>query len=114
MIRVKISVGVLFLVIVTSAVSHFWIRDQCSELTRQAQTALEYMDEGNIRSAEQAVDSLAEGWEGLRKKAGFFVRENKLLEVDRVCARIIRLQIDDSGEAQAELSELTELLANIY
>lgn len=114
MIRVKLSVGILLLVIITGAASHFWIRNQCNQLTRQAQTALEYMDEDDVRAAEQAMHELAEDWNSLRKKAAFFVRENKLLEVDRVCGRIIELKIDDSGEAGAELSELTELLANIY
>lgn len=114
MIRVKISVGVLLLVIATGAVSHLWIRHRCSELTSQARTAIEYMEQDNFPAAKQVMDELNKEWGSLRKKAGIFVRENKLLEADRVCGRIIKLKNDGSGEAEAELSELTELLANIY
>lgn len=114
MIRVKISVGVLLLVIAIGALSHFWIRHRCSELTGQARTALEYMENDNFPAAKQLMDELADDWSRLRKGAGVFVRENKLLEADRVCGRIVKLKNDGSGEAEAELSELTELLANIY
>ncbi|MBP3380126.1 MAG: DUF4363 family protein [Ruminococcus sp.] len=114
MTRVKISAGILILVVVTGVISHFWIRHQCGELTRQAQTALEYLDEDNFPAARQLMAEMAEDWSSLRKKAGIFVRENKLLEADRVCVRMIKLKDDDSGEAEAELSELTKLLANIY
>lgn len=114
MIRVKISLGVLLLVIATGTVSHFYIRHQCGEITKQAQAVLEYMDEDNFPAAQQLMGELAEDWSSLRKTAGIFVRENKLLEADRICGRLIMLKKDDSGEAEAELSELTELLANIY
>ncbi len=114
MTRVKISICVLLLVIATGAVSHFWIRHQCSEIAGQARTALEYMEDDNFPAAKRLMDELADDWSRLRKGAGIFVRENKLLEADRVCGRIVRLKNDGSGEAEAELSELTELLANIY
>lgn len=109
--RVKISAFILFLLIVFSAVSGIWVNKSCSALLKAVESVQSYLETDDIRSAAEAAGQFRQRWEHFRKTANVVVKSDKLSEIDRICSRIEPLLTEESDEINAELDELSKMIA---
>ena len=49
-------------------------------------------------------------WESFREKASVLLKYDKLVEIDRLCSRIVHLAENEETEMTAELAELRDML----
>lgn len=67
-------------------------------------------ENGDSEALVESARELGKKWEGFRHWASVLLKYDKLVEADRISARIIQLAENDGEELKAELSELHELL----
>lgn len=110
MTRIKISAGIVCLLIGISIFSGIWINNKCKSLMELSSSAEELFSNDQKEQAIQLTRELETEWEKFRKKAIVLVHNNKLSEIDRLCARVRHLAENDSEELLSELTELKHLL----
>lgn len=110
MTRIKFSIAILILLFGISFGSQIWMDSKCSNITSIIAKTEELLVKGNKPEALESAKLLSGEWEDFRKFAGIFVRRNKLIEIDRLCARVKTLAENDSEELSAELSEFKKLI----
>ncbi len=67
-------------------------------------------ESGENEKAAVLAEKLSTEWEDFRKKASVLLKYDRLVDVDRLCSRIVHLAENDSEELQSELAELRDML----
>lgn len=110
MTRIKISTAILCLLIAVSIFSGIWINGKCKSLIELSSQAEEFFSSDEKEKAIEVTKRLETEWEDFRSVAAVLIQNNKLSEIDRICARIKHLTENDSEELLAELTELEHIL----
>ncbi len=110
MTRIKISVAILCILIAVSTFSGIWINKKCKSLMELSSQAEELFASDEKQKAVEVTEKIETEWENFRSKACVLVGNNKLSEIDRICARVKHLTENDSEELSSELTELEHLL----
>lgn len=110
MTRVKISLFIMALLVVTSFFSGVYINSGCEKLLERVNAVQELSSEGDTAEAINYAQLFSREWEQFRKTASAMVKSDKLSEIDRIGARIIPLIEEQSDEVSADLKELEALL----
>ena len=111
--RIKISMGILALMVVFSGLSGFFVHKNCAELVSEIATIEKFVSDGDLESAEKSAKLLEKNWNRFSKAAVLFVRSDKLTEAESTVSRIIPLIQTDCDELTAELSELKSRIIHI-
>ena len=110
MTRVRISAGILVLLIGISVFSGIWVNRRCDDMLGEIDKIYELEEKGDIIGAADMSKELDANWESFRKKASVMLRYDKLVEIDRLCSRIVHLAAEEGAEMEAELAELRDML----
>lgn len=111
--RVKMSVGILCILVVLSILTELWITRRCKAFIDDISIVSERFDSGDNESAAALAERLEQKWEDFRTPASFLVRNDKLSEIDRINSRIIYLIKSNNDELQSDLSELKHMIENL-
>lgn len=110
MTRIKISAFIVCLLIFTSVFSGIWINKKCKSLIELSHHTGELFSADEKEQAIEITEQLETEWENFRSFAAVLINNNKLAEIDRICARIKYLTKNNSEELLSELSELENML----
>lgn len=110
MTRIKISIGILCILIAVSTFSGIWINRKCKSLMELSSQAEELFTSDEKEKAIEVAKKLETEWEDFREGACVLVNNSKLSDIDRICARVKHLTENDSEELLSELTELEHLL----
>ena len=110
MTRVKISVGIILILAAVSVFSGIWVNSRCREMMSQTAQATELFLQGSSDEAVEAAQELQKEWESFRSVAAVLLHNDKLSEIDRLCARVTGLADSESEEFVSELTEIDHLL----
>lgn len=110
MTRIKISIAILCILIAVSIFSGIWINKKCRLLIELSSQAEEFFSSDEKEKAVEVTKQLETEWEDFRSGACVLVRNSKLSEIDRICARVKHLAENDSEELLSELTELEHIL----
>lgn len=110
MTRVKISIGIIVLLILASIFSGIWVNSRCKTVIELSEQAQESFRNGDKEKAIETIGLIESDWESFRKTASVLVQNSKLSEIDRICAGLKNLAQSDSEELLSELSELEHML----
>ena len=104
MTRAAISICILLALVGTGVFSGLWVERRCGDMLGELEDIEEMCAGGDKEGASEAAAELAEEWQSFRSKAMLVIRNDRLLEVDRLAARF-------SGTAGSEspCAGLTEL-----
>ena len=107
MTRVKISAAILLLLIGASIFTSVWVNRRCDRLLAEIKLFAQPAGEEEMISL---AERLNDEWESFRDRASVLLKYDKLVEIDRLCSRIVYLAENDKGEMAAELAELRDML----
>lgn len=110
MTRVKISAGILLLLVGISIFSSTWVNRRCDIMLSEIDMIHELAEKGDTESTAESARELNAHWESFREKASVLLKYDRLIEIDRLCSRIVYLAEDEKAEMTAELSELRDML----
>lgn len=110
MTRIKISIFIIILLILTSIFSGVWINSRCQSLIELSSQAEDLFSSDEKEKAIEITKKIETEWEDFRAGAAVLLQNNKLSEIDRTCARIKHLAENDSDELLSELTELENML----
>ena len=110
MTRAKISVGILLLLVAVSVYSSMWVNRRCGDMLSELSHISALAESGENEKAAVLAEKLSTEWEDFRKKASVLLKYDRLVDVDRLCSRIVHLAENDSEELQSELAELRDML----
>lgn len=110
MTRVKLSAAVLLLLVLSSAFMSSWVNRRCDEMLFDINRLSVSAENGESEALADGTEELNKKWEKFRDKASVLLKYDKLVEADRISARIVQLAENDGEELKAELAELRELL----
>ncbi|MCR4795978.1 MAG: DUF4363 family protein [Ruminococcus sp.] len=110
MTRVKISAAILFLLVGISAFSSIWVNHSCDNMLKEINTIYELAEKGDKKSAQNYARKINADWESFREKASVLLKYDRLIEIDRLCSRIVQLTENEGEEMNAELAELRDML----
>lgn len=110
MTRVKISLFIMALLVVTSFFSGVYINSGCEKLLNRINAVQELSSQGDTADAINCAQLFSREWSKFRQTASAMVKSDKLSEIDRISARIIPLIKEQSDEVSADLKELEALL----
>lgn len=110
MTRIKISVFIICLLILTSIFSGIWVNGKCKSLIELSSQAEKLFSSDDKERAIEITKNIETQWEDFRAGAAVLIQNNKLSEIDRICARIKHLAENDSDELLSELTELENML----
>lgn len=79
-------------------------------MMKSASYTAELYSEGKYEDAAAQANDLCRNWESFREGAAVLLHNNKLTEIDRLCARITELAETGNDELPAELKEINRLL----
>ncbi|MBQ8297832.1 MAG: DUF4363 family protein [Ruminococcus sp.] len=110
MTRVKISAGILSLLIILSIFFGIRINRRCDELLQLTDDIRISIEKNDSSSALAAAEKLEQRWEAFRKTASIMVKSDKMTEISRINSRIIPMLENGSEEISADLDELSEMI----
>lgn len=110
MTRVKISGAILLLLIGVSIFSGVWVNRRCDALLSEINVINDLEECGNTLGAAEKARQMNADWENFREKASVLLKYDKLVEIDRLCSRIVYLTENEETEMTAELAELHHML----
>ncbi|MDE6539632.1 MAG: DUF4363 family protein [Ruminococcus sp.] len=110
MTRIKISIGILSIMIGMSIFSAVWINSKCSHMLDEITVICSFLDEGKTSQAVERAESLDNEWNNFRKKATVLLKNNELTEIDCISSGIPFLIENDNDESYARLMELQHML----
>jgi hypothetical protein len=110
MTRVRISLGVLLLLVVTSTFTSLWVNRRCGAMLDDINKLGIIAENGYSEELAVLVEKLNEEWESFRSRASVLVKYDKLVEIDCLCSRIVQLSDEYNEEFTAELAELRDML----
>ncbi|MBO5105048.1 MAG: DUF4363 family protein [Ruminococcus sp.] len=110
MTRIKISIGILCLLVGISIFFGIWINSRCSYMIGEIAEIYEFLDSGDTEKAVYSAKKLDDNWNGFRKKATIMIKNNELTEIDCISSGIPYLIENDSDEAHSRLTEMRHML----
>ena len=110
MTRVRLSVGVLLLLIIISIFSSFWVNCRCNTMLSEVDLMHELAENGDTEGVSGRARELNAQWESFREGASVLLKYDRLIETDRLCSRIVHLAENEETEMAAELAELRDML----
>ena len=110
MTRIKISMGILCLLVGISIFFGIWINSRCSYMIGEIAEICEFLDSGDTEKAVYSAKKLDDNWNGFRKKATIMIKNNELTEIDCISSGIPYLIENDSDEAHSRLTEMRHML----
>lgn len=110
MTRVKISAAILFLLVEISIYSGIWVNQRCDAILSEIDVIYALEEKGDISGASEKAGQMNADWERFREKASVLLKYDKLVEIDRLCSRIVHLAEKEKDEMAAELAELRDML----
>lgn len=113
MTRIKISIGILCLLLGLSIFFSIWINNRCSYMLDEISEIHEFLDSGDTEKAISSAKELDDNWNGFRKKATIMLKNNELTDVDCISSSIPYLIENDSDEAHSRLTELHHMLETL-
>ena len=110
MTRVKVSGAILLLLIGISIFSSFWVNRRCSAMLSEVNVIHELAEKGDTETVTEKARELNAHWESFREGASVLLKYDRLIEIDRLCSRIVHLAENEEDEMAAELAELRDML----
>lgn len=110
MTRAKICIGILSLLVAVSVFSSLWVNKRCDGMLSQLKAIGQLAETGQNDEVTEMAVKLDKDWEDFRSKASVLLKYDSLVEVDRICSRIVHLAENDSEELQSEVAELINML----
>ncbi|MDE6091886.1 MAG: DUF4363 family protein [Ruminococcus sp.] len=110
MTRIKISVGILCVLVGLSIFFGIWINSRCSYMLDEISEIYELLDSGEINQALSSAKKLDGDWDSFRKKATVMLKNNELTEVDCISSGIPYLIENNSDETYSRLMEFQHML----
>ncbi|MDE6666325.1 MAG: DUF4363 family protein [Ruminococcus sp.] len=110
MTRIKISVGILCVLVGLSIFFGIWINNRCSYMLDEISEIYELLDSGEINQALSSAKKLDDDWDSFRKKATVMLKNNELTEVDCISSGIPYLIENNSDETYSRLMEFQHML----
>ena len=110
MTRVSVSGAILLLLIGVSIFSGIWVNCRCDVILSEINVIYDLEEMGDTSGAADKARQMNEDWESFRKKASVLLKYDKLVEIDRLCSRIVHLAENEEDEMTAELAELRDML----
>ena len=110
MTRVKISAWILLLLIGVSIFSSIWVNRRCDDMLSEIDAIYSLEEDGDISGAAEKARRINADWESFRERASVLLKYDKLVEIDRLCSRIVHLTEEEETEMTAELAELRDML----
>ena len=110
MTRVKISTAILLLLVGISVFSSIWVNRSCDNMLGEIDIIHELVENEDNESAAENARKMNADWERFREKASVLLKYDKLVEIDRLCSRIVHLAENEEDEMAAELAELRDML----
>ena len=109
MTRVRISAVILLILILSGSFMSIWVNRRCDDMLGDLNRLSIMAENGQTEALSESARELNKKWESFRRRASFLVRYDKLVEADRISARIVQLSEYEGEELKAELAELREL-----
>ena len=110
MTRVKVSAAILLLLVGISVFSSIWVNRSCDDILGEIDIIYDLAENGDNYNAAVNARKMNEDWESFREKASVLLKYDKLVEIDRLCSRIVHLAENEEDEMTAELAELRDML----
>ncbi|MDE6102540.1 MAG: DUF4363 family protein [Ruminococcus sp.] len=110
MTRIRISVGILCVLVGLSIFFGIWINSRCSYMLDEISEIYELLDSGEINQALSSAKKLDGDWDSFRKKATVMLKNNELTEVDCISSGIPYLIENNSDETYSRLMEFQHML----
>ena len=93
-----------------SVFSSVWVNRRCDAMLSEINVIYELEEKGDISGAAELARKMNADWESFREWASVLLKYDKLVEIDRLCSRIVHLTENEEDEMAAELSELRDML----
>lgn len=113
MTRIKISAGILCILVGISIFFAVWINKRCSYMLDEITVICQLLDDGKNSQAMQRAEDLDNEWNSFRKTATVMLKNNELTEVDCISSGIPYLIENDNDESYARLMEFEHMLTMI-
>jgi len=108
--RFRISVCILASMIALSVFINFRISSRCNELISLVELTEESVSADNLGTALEYAREFERKWESFHHETIFFIRGDKISEIENCYIRIVPLIEADNDELSAELAELKNML----
>lgn len=113
MTRIKISAGILCVLVGISIFFAVWINNRCSHMLDEITAICQLLDDGKNSQAMKRAEELDNEWNSFRKTATVMLKNNELTEVDCISSGIPYLIENDNDESYARLMEFQHMLTMI-
>lgn len=113
MTRIKVSFGILGILVGLSIFFSVWINNRCGHMLDEITIIFQLLDSGETEQAVHRSENLDNEWNSFRKKATVMLKNNELTEVDCISSGIPYLIENDNDESYARLMELQHMLIMI-
>lgn len=113
MTRIKISFGILSILIGLSIFFSVWINKKCNCMIDEISDIYQLLENGETSLATQHAEILDNMWNNFRKTATIMIKNNELTNIDCISAGIPYLIKNDNDESYARLIELQHMLTMI-
>ncbi len=110
MTRVRISLVILAVMLGTSIFFGILINGKCRNFIGRTENIWELYDSGDHEGAYEEARKFEKKWEDFRKYSSVIIDNEKLMEIDRLSARLIYLAEGESEELHSELMELRRMV----
>ena len=110
MTRVKMAAAVLLLLVGMSVFTSLWVNRRCDAMLSQVDQIYELAENGDTMTVTEKARELNSDWESFREGASVLLKYDRLIEIDRLCSRIVHLAENEEDEMAAELAELRDML----
>ncbi len=110
MTRVKMAAAVLLLLVGMSVFTSLWVNRRCDAMLSQVDQIYELAENGDTITVTEKARELNADWESFREGASVLLKYDRLIEIDRLCSRIVHLAENEEDEMAAELAELRDML----
>ena len=110
MTRVKMAAAVLLLLVGMSVFTSLWVNRRCDAMLSQVDQIYELAENGDTMTVTEKARELNSDWESFREGASVLLKYDRLIEIDRLCSRIVYLADNEEDEMAAELAELRDML----
>ena len=100
----------MLLLIGVSIFSSLWVNRRCDAMLSQIDVICVLEENGDISGAAEKAREINYEWERFREWASVMLKYDKLVEIDRLCSRIVHLAENEEDEMTAELAELRDML----
>lgn len=110
MTRIKISIGILCVMIGMSIFSAVWVNRKCVHMLEETTNIRLLLDDGKTAEAVRCAENLDNEWNNFREKAVLLLKNDELTEIDCISSGIPYLIENDNDESYARLMELEHTL----